>query len=137
MIQLIVGQEGKGKTTKLLEKVNEEIKSAKGNFVFLDKNKKYMYELNNKVRLIDVSEFNFSSYDSFYGFLCGIISQDHDLEKIFIDNFLRITSLDTLDLALNQLSALCEKYNIDFVLSIAKNESDIPDSFKSNIIVSL
>ena len=57
MVQLIVGNKGKGKTTQLLEKVNGEIKQIPGNIVYLDKNTKHMYELNNKVRLIDVSQY--------------------------------------------------------------------------------
>ena len=57
MVQLIVGKKGKGKTKQLLDKVNTEVKEVSGNIVYLDKSTKHMYELNNKVRLIDVSEF--------------------------------------------------------------------------------
>ena len=49
MIQLIVGNKGKGKTKQLLDKVNAEILSASGNIVYLDKSTKHMFELNNKV----------------------------------------------------------------------------------------
>ena len=59
MVQLIVGKKGKGKTKQLLDKVNTEVKEVSGNIVYLlaHKSAKHMYELNNKVRLIDVSEF--------------------------------------------------------------------------------
>ena len=57
MVQLIVGNKGKGKTKYLLEKVNTEVKDSVGSVVYLDKSPKHMYELNNKVRLIDVSEY--------------------------------------------------------------------------------
>ena len=50
MIQIIAGEKGKGKTKYLLEKVNESVKSATGNIVYLDKSQKHMYELSNKVR---------------------------------------------------------------------------------------
>ena len=43
MVQLIVGEKGKGKTKHLLEKVNSEIKTLSGNIVFLDKSSKHMY----------------------------------------------------------------------------------------------
>ena len=56
MVQLIIGEKGKGKTKHLLEKVNSEIQKISGNIVYLDKSTKHMYELNNKVRLIDVSD---------------------------------------------------------------------------------
>ena len=60
MVQLIVGRKGKGKTKQLLDKVNNEVKSITGNVVYLDKSTKHMYELNNKVRLIDVSQYMLS-----------------------------------------------------------------------------
>ncbi len=139
MIQMIVGREGKGKTAKLLDKVNSEVKEATGNYVFLDKNKKHMYELNNKVRLIDVSEFDFECYQEFYGFICGIISQDHDLEKLFLDNFLKIAAVDDTDIesVLTKFNSLSQKCNIDFVISVSKDENELPAIFKDNIIISL
>ena len=57
MVELIVGKKGKGKTKVLLDKVNGAVKDANGSIVYLDKSTKHMYELNNKVRLIDVSGF--------------------------------------------------------------------------------
>ena len=57
MVQLIVGEKGKGKTKILLDKANAEVKNANGSVVYLDKSTKHMYELNNKIRLIDVMEY--------------------------------------------------------------------------------
>ena len=57
MIEIISGEKGKGKTKELLNKVNTSIASATGNIVYLDKSQKHMYELNNKVRLINVNDF--------------------------------------------------------------------------------
>ena len=58
MVELIVGKKGKGKTKVLLDKVNGAIKEANGSIVYLDKSTKHMYELNNKVRLIDISAYD-------------------------------------------------------------------------------
>ena len=139
MIELIVGGQGKGKTGKMLEKVNSEIKEASGNIVYLDKNTKHMYELNNKIRLVDVSEYDFSNCDEFYGFICGIISQDHDLEQVYFDNFKRIACIDDSDLeaALDKFAALGEARKIKFSISIAAEEAVIPAKYKENIVVSL
>ena len=73
MVQLIVGKKGKGKTKHLLDKVNSEIKEISGNILYLDKSKKHMFELNNKVRLIDISQFMIESSREFIGFVSGII----------------------------------------------------------------
>ena len=90
MIQLIVGAKGKGKTKHLLEKVNNAVKTVDGNIVYLDKNSKHMYELKNRIRLINTSEFPFTSTDEFIGFLCGIVSQDHDLQELYLDSFMDV-----------------------------------------------
>ena len=47
-----------------------------------------MYELNNKVRLVDVSQYMIENSSEFMGFVSGIISQDHDLQQMYFDNFL-------------------------------------------------
>jgi hypothetical protein len=56
MVQLIVGKKGKGKTKIILDMVNKEVSTASGNIVYLDKGNDHMYELNNKVRLINVKD---------------------------------------------------------------------------------
>mgnify|MGYP003586825790 CR=1 FL=1 len=65
MVQLLVGNTGKGKTKLLLDKVNKAVHEVQGNIVYLDKSSKHMYELNNKVRLIDVREYPITSCDQF------------------------------------------------------------------------
>lgn len=40
MVQLIVGEKGKGKTKVLLDKANNGVKEAKGSVVYLDKSTK-------------------------------------------------------------------------------------------------
>lgn len=139
MIQIIAGKKGKGKTKYLLDKVNSEIKSAHGNIVYLDKSSKHMYELNNKVRLIDTSEFGLVNSDAFIGFLCGIISQDHDLEQMYLDSFLKIAKLEDADITetINELDAIGQKYNVSFVLSISLDKEELPENAQSKVIISL
>ena len=136
MVQLIVGEKGKGKTKILLDKVNKEIKEATGTFVYLDKSKKHMYELNNKVRLIDLSEFDIQNSSEFIGFLSGILSQDNDLEKMYLDSFLKISRAEENEISqvLDRLEAMGEKYNVSFVVSISIDEADLPDNMKDKVI---
>ena len=139
MVQLIVGKKGKGKTKCLLDKVNSEIQNVLGNVVYLDKTAKHMYELNNKIRLIVVPDFNVSNSDEFIGFISGIISQDHDLQLMYLDSFLKMACLEDSDITgtLDKLDKLSDKFNIDFVLSVSMDESELPESVKSKVIVSL
>ena len=89
MVQLIVGSLGRGKTQYLLDQANEAVASAQGHIVYIDKSTKHMFELNNRIRLIDASRYPLKNADEFIGFICGILSQDHDLEKIYLDSFLK------------------------------------------------
>ncbi len=92
MVQIIAGNKGKGKTKYLLDMANTAVKESKGSIVYLDKSAKHMYELNNKIRLINVQEYPITSSEGFIGFLCGIICQDHDLEQMYLDSFLKLSS---------------------------------------------
>ncbi|MCI8318458.1 MAG: twitching motility protein PilT [Lachnospiraceae bacterium] len=139
MIQLIVGEKGKGKTKVLLDKANTEVKNAHGSIVYLDKSAKHMYELNNKVRLIDVSGFDLQSSGEFLGFIYGIISQDHDLEQMYLDSFLKISASDeaTVNELLEKLVQIGEKFHVTFVISISVNAAAISENLKENIIAEL
>lgn len=139
MIQIIAGEKGKGKTKILLEKVNADIQTVNGNVVYLDKSTKHMYELNNKVRLINVKDFLISNYNEFLGFICGIISQDHDLEKVYLDSFLKVACVEEagLEEVLTKLAKVSETFHIDFVLSVSLNKEQIPESAQKDIIVAL
>ena len=136
MIQLIVGEKGKGKTKVLLEKANNEIKSANGNIVYLDKCAQHMYELNNKIRLIDVTGFPVTNVDEFVGFVCGIISQDHDLEQMYLDSFLKIAALDAdnAEEALLKLQKIGTQFNVTFIISISMTKDQFSAEMQQNII---
>ena len=140
MIEIISGVKGKGKTKELLAKVNGSVESASGNIVYLDKSQKHMYELNNKVRLINVMEYPVDNCDQFLGFLCGIVSQDHDLEEMYLDSFLTIASVETdeeIQHVIEKLDIISEKYNVKFVLSVSRDESELPECAKAKIVISL
>lgn len=139
MLQIIAGSKGKGKTIYLLDKANSAIKESKGTIVYIDKNDKHMHDLNNKIRLIDASQYPIRSYNAFVGFICGIISQDYDLEELYLDSFLKISHLEGLDItaAISELNGIAEKYNLDIILSVSMDERDLPDNAKEKLIVSL
>ncbi len=140
MIEIICGEKGKGKTKELLSKVNSAVAAANGNVVYLDKSQKHMYELNNKVRLINVVDYPLSNCDEFLGFVCGIISQDNDLEEMYLDSFLTIASLSSEDeivRAIEKLDVISEKFKVKFILSVSKDKDALPECAKAKVIVSL
>ena len=139
MVQIIAGRKGKGKTKYLLEKANNAIKETEGSIVYLDKSSNHMYELSTKVRLINVANFPIRSYNAFIGFLCGIISQDHDLEQLYLDSFLKLAHLEGKDIseAVKELDEIGNEYQVTFILSVSQDEVDLPESVKDKIIISL
>ncbi|MFQ8688549.1 MAG: twitching motility protein PilT [Blautia sp.] len=139
MVELIVGKKGKGKTKVLLDKVNSAVKEVNGNIVYLDKSTKHMFELNNKVRLIDVTGFPVKNCDEFVGFICGLISQDHDLEQVYLDSFLKIAQLEGQDVTstLSQLDDIGKQFSIKFVVSISLDKEEIPQCFAEFVSVAL
>ncbi|MBR1758581.1 MAG: twitching motility protein PilT [Lachnospiraceae bacterium] len=139
MIQIICGEKGKGKTKILLDHVNKAVKEANGSLVYLDKSNQHMFELNNRVRLVNCTEYMISNSSEFIGFISGIISQDHDLETIYLDSFLKVsrTDKDTVEPVLKKLNDLSEAFHVTIIISISMNQEDLPESVKDKILAAL
>ena len=140
MIEIICGEKGKGKTKELLGRVNNSIATVAGNVVYLDKSQKHMYELNNKARLINVADYPISNCDEFLGIICGIVSQDHDLEEMYLDSFLTIAFIESDEdilKAIEKLDIISEKYKVRFILSVSRDKSALPECANAKVVVSL
>lgn len=136
MVQLVVGVKGEGKTKKMLDHVHSVMKTVDGNIVYLDKSFQNMHELDNKVRLINVSEYPIQNTDQFIGFVCGICSQDYDLEEMYLDGFLKIAKVEKQNLGpvLSQLNKISEQFKVNMVLSISVNKEDLPEFARAQVI---
>ena len=141
MIQLIVGSKGGGKTQYLIDLANDTVAKADGHVVYIDKSTKHMFELDKHIRLIDASRYPLKNADEFVGFICGILSQDHDLEKIFLDSFTKNLKLPE-DPALvkeyvGQLEAISQKFNVDFILGVAMAREDLDESLQAKVVMAV
>ena len=140
MVQIIAGSRGIGKTKELLAFANDAVKSAAGTLVYLDKSTKHMFELDKQIRLINVRDYPVRTVDAFLGFLCGIISQDHDLETIYVDSFLTLTDIssdEVLEKTVGQLEALSTRCRVDFVISLAMDAEDLPEELRKLVKLAL
>ena len=140
MIQIISGKKGQGKTKYLLEQVNNAVTDVSGHIVYLDKNTKHMYELNNKIRLISVPSYPVTNCDEFLGFISGILSQDSDIQEAYLDSFLTIADIsesDEIENAIEKLEHMSDQFQVKFVLSVSKSENDLPESIRKYITISL
>ncbi|MCF6465758.1 hypothetical protein [Clostridium sp. Cult2] len=136
MVKFIVGPKGSGKTKWLIEKANEEKKKGNGNIVFIDVDDNHIFSLDYSVRLINAMEFNIKNIESFYGFLCGIIGMDYDVEKIYVDGIYKAFSLKAEELEkLNEmLSIIGEKFNTEFYIGSDLNMKEMPKKLQINCI---
>ena len=74
------------------------------------------------------------------GFICGIVSQDHDIEEMYLDSFRIVAFIDddnNIKAVLDKLSKISDQFKVNFTISISVDESEVPAEYKSNIIVSL
>ena len=135
MIKLIVGNKGSGKTKTLIHMVNEAAQASNGNVVCIEKGLKLTYDLDMKVRLIDIDDYNVSGSDAFYGFLCGLLAGNYDITDLCIDATLKIVGRD-----LAAFAAMVEKLeslhgqNVNLIFTVSCDKSEIPDSITKFII---
>ena len=136
MVRLIVGEKGAGKTKVIHELANNAVGSSKGSIVYLDRNSKHMYDLSNKIRLIDVSYFPISNSDQFIGFINGIISQDHDIEELYLDGFLDCAKVKGEDAApsIKAIERVSEQFGITVTISLSASPEVVPEELKGCII---
>lgn len=133
MIKVLVGKKGTGKTKTLIENVNNYVNVASGDIVFISNNtRKHMYDINHRVRMVDTSEFEINDYSEFYGFICGLISNNFDISNIFIDSVLKIVGYKTdgLQQFIAGVEKLSERFNISFFLTLSIDTLDTPEYLK-------
>ena len=97
-----------------------------------------MHELDNKVRLINVSEYPVKNTDQFLGFICGVCSQDYDLQTMYVDSFLKVAGLEDADITETVLAmdAISKQFNVNLVVSASVEESALTDVVKEKVIIS-
>ena len=134
MIQILIGEKGEGKTKRLIDMSNEAGKLSDGHIVFIDDDNRHMYDLHYNIRFEDTTGFVMEDQRIFFGFICGILSQDGDIEKIYIDglnNIIKYMTDDDLFAFINELERLSEKANVDFIMTISRNKETVPEAIKS------
>jgi ABC-type glutathione transport system ATPase component len=128
MVKLIVGKKGSGKTKKMINLANDSLEIKGGSIVFINKDNGTMYDLKHDIRMISMDEYDeLTNADEYIGFLYGIVSADHDVEMIFIDSILKQAhiKLENLPKFLERLNIIAKKYNIEFVVSISADISEL------------
>jgi energy-coupling factor transporter ATP-binding protein EcfA2 len=137
MVSLIIGNKGSGKTKKLIALINEAVEKTDGTVVCIEKSPLLTYEVTHKARLIETERFGIEGCDAFYGMVCGIIAQDHDLTEIFVDATFKIVGRDYDEFAalINKLSKVSEEAKVDFVFTVSEDKEKLPEALFTNVQV--
>lgn len=137
MISLIIGNKGSGKTKRLIDLINEAVAKSDGTIVCIEKSPLLTYEVTHKARLIETERFGIEGCDAFYGMVCGIIAQDHDLTEIFVDATFKIVGRDYDEFAalINKLSKVSEEAKVDFVFTVSEDKEKLPEALFTNVQV--
>ena len=90
MINLILGLKGSGKTKYLIDNIDEAVKTSEGCVVAIERGATLRFDVNHDVRLIDIDEYDITDFNSFYGFLSGLIAGNYDISHIFVDATFKI-----------------------------------------------
>ncbi|MCK9268325.1 MAG: hypothetical protein M0P14_06415 [Alkaliphilus sp.] len=133
MIKLIVGAAGTGKTKMLTRLANEDVKKTRGHLVYIDYKDGRMLRVDYRIRYINIDEYQISSEQGLYGFICGVIASNYDIETIYIDGLYKIINAgsDNPEELFKKLDNIGNKYDIDFVITISCDKEDLPEYLKT------
>lgn len=132
MIQVFCKEKGSGKTKALINLANAKVETTKGNLVYVDDDTRVLLTIDKNIRFICSKDFNIHNYKDFYGFVCGIISKDYDVEGIFIDGVLSdvCRNREDMDCIMSKLEYLSQKFNVDFYMNVSCEDNNVPDTIK-------
>ena len=136
MIQVVHGKKGSGKTKRIIDMANNAVKEQNGIDVFIDEDNRYMIDVQQPVRFVNAGEYGMISPEMFYGFLCGMASQNFDITYVVIDAFLKLVNVkpEETEWFFTQLEQLSERSGITFVLSFSADDSGAPEFIRKYFI---
>ena len=136
MISLIVGKKGTGKTKAIIDSANNAKNTEHGDVIFICDAARHLYSIDHSVRLIDIQEYDHSSFKIFLSFINGILAQNYDITHIYIDSLLKICPEDADNLSefVSALDAISAAKNVKFTATISADASELPEDIKKYII---
>ena len=136
MIQIFCSKRGAGKSKKLIELANERSTMAKGDSVYIDDDGRRMLQLKGKIRFVDTNELGVEDCESFYGLLCGVVSQNYDRENVYVDalsNIVNKNISESNDL-FKKLKEFSQKYNLNIYINLnCECVEELPDFIKEYV----
>ena len=137
MVKILAGEKGEGKTKRMIDMANAAGKEAKGNIVFVDDDNSHMYDLHYSVRFVETPKFIMEDPQVFRGFVCGILSQNSDIETIYIDGLNHIMDrISDADFTafIQELDKTSKEAEMDMVMIISRKTDELPAEVQQYLI---
>ncbi len=137
MIKLLAGGKGEGKTKRLIDMANEAMKSTDGHIVFIDDDRRHIYDLHYDIRFVDTTMFPLSNYRELVGFICGILSQDNDIVEIYIDGITNVVKTFDNEAFIKlkaKLDLLTSTLGVNFIISMNAQKEELPEELQSILV---
>lgn len=136
-VKILAGEKGEGKTKRMIDMANAAGKEAKGNIVFVDDDNSHMYDLHYSVRFVETPKFIMEDPQVFRGFVCGILSQNSDIETIYIDGLNHIMDrISDADFTafIQELDKTSKEAEMDMVMIISRKTDALPAEVQQYLI---
>jgi len=134
MVRVIMGAKGTGKTKQIIELINYAAENEIGNVICIESGSKLKFDISNRVRLIDSSEFATNNFTFLKGFLSGLYASNYDITHIFLDSLCKIVPADPsspeVEDFLHWLNTFAEGKRIKFTITISADASLATDGVK-------
>lgn len=137
MVKILAGEKGEGKTKKMIDMANAASKEAKGSIIYVDDDNSHMYDLHHSVRFVETPKFIMDDPMVFRGFVCGILSQNSDIETVYVDGLNHIIdkiSDEDFVSFVQELDSTSKAANMDFVMIISRKADLLPEAAKQYLI---
>lgn len=137
MVKILAGEKGEGKTKKLIDMANAAGKESQGSVVFVDDDSSHMYDLHYSVRFVETPRFIMEDPQVFRGFVCGILSQNSDIETIYIDGLNHIVDkISDTDFVsfIQDLDKTSKETEMDMVMIISRKTDLLPAEVQEYLI---
>ena len=121
--------------------MNESLKNEHGDIIFIDDDKRYMYDLRHEIRFVDASEYPVGhkcKAKEMLGFICGMLATNFDVALVAMDAFMKLvdTPLEDEEMVafFEKLEALSAAHKCDFLISVSASEEEVPEYIKKYVI---
>ena len=137
MVKFMAGQKGEGKTKKLIEMANAQVKLTDGHLVYIDDDRRHTREIDRDIRFVEAGRGELSNYREFIGFVLGILSQNSDIKHIYVDglnNIIKTVDGESLIKLATRLTRMAKEEALAFTISVNWEKEELPNEIVEMLV---